>query len=559
MRNGTMRTAAGLALLGALVLFSADQAGPRARLAPVNPAYLQALESPDLPLPSPQDLTPLRNTPRLIDETLPPAYDLRQFFRVSPVRSQDPYVNCPFFGIYGSLESTLKPLETLDFSEHHLDESSEASSILEANIGALARWADPVLEEDAPWPSAPLAVAALDPAKHVQNITFLPPRADAQDNDRIKRAIIDSGAVYAEMRFLPDLMNQTYSSYYNTTAESGLHAVAIIGWDDQFARTKFSPFAPGDGAFLCKNSRGTNFGNAGYFHVSYYDAFFARFSLPAVFFAEPAAGLTRNYQHDLVGCTARLGFDSETGWFASQFVSVSTDPLDAVALYSYSHEASYEIFVYKNATPGLPRSGAQAVRFEGTLKEAGYKTLRLPASLPMAVNEVFSVVVRLTSPGNNYPIPVEHPVEGFQAVFQAAPGESFISSDGADWSDLAMYEGTVYARSNVCLKAFAGFVPVHPPAYLRVDRLVNNLVFYKEYIDRLTWLPNPNNTGNIVAYRIYRKTKGEANSSYEFLAETGTTTLMYHVRGLQKDDAFAYRVTAVTDTGREGDPAEVTG
>lgn len=558
MCNRILRICAGVAVPAFLVLISAGQGVVRARLSPVNPEYLRALDSQTLPLPSPQDLGPLRNAPRLSDAALPATYDLRQSYRVTAVRNQDPFVNCPLFGIYGSLESTLKPLETLDFSEHHLDAGSEESSILEANIGILVRWSDPVLEEDAPWPTAPQAVAVA-PAKHVQDIVFLPPRADALDNVRLKQAVMNLGAVYAEMRFIPDLINPTYASYYNTTAEIGLHAVAIVGWDDNFAKAKFSPPAPGDGAFLCKNSQGTNFGNAGYFYVSYHDAFLGRFSLPAVFLAEPAAGLTRNYQHDLIGCTARLGFDSETGWFASQFVSVSTDPLDALAFYSYSLEASYEVYVYKNATAGLPRSGTLAAQFGGTLDSAGYKTLRLPAPLPMAVNEVFSVVVRLQTPGNKFPIPIEHPVAGFDAPFQAAPGESFISPDGGEWSDLAVSEGTVYARSNVCLKAFAGFAPVFPPAYLRVDRVVNNLVFYKEYIDRLTWLPNPQNTEKISAYRIYRKLKGAPNSTYAFLAETGTNNLMYYVRGLKQDEAFAYRVAAVTESGREGDPAEVIG
>jgi hypothetical protein len=177
----------------------------------------------------------------------------------------------------------------------------------------------------------------------------------------------------------------------------------------------------------------------------------------------------------------------------------------------------------------------------------------------MSINETFSIVVRLQSPGNEFPIPIEHPLPGFDAIFQAAPGESFISSDGAVWSDLVTYEGPTYARSNVCLKAFAGYTPVYPPAYLRVDRLVNNLVFYKEYVDRLTWLPHPNNTEPIAAYRIYRKPKGAPNSSFEFLAETGSTNLVYYVRGLQKEETFVYRVSAVTASGREGDPAEVIG
>jgi hypothetical protein len=377
------------------------------------------------------------------------------------------------------------------------------------------------------------------------------------DNDRIKQAIIDLGAVYAEMYFNRDLLNGTYNSYYNTTVMTDLHAVAIIGWNDDFEREKFSPQPPGNGAFLCKNSLGGNFGDAGYFYVSYYDTYLGRFSLPAVFTAEPAAGLTQNYQYDPVGCTARLGYGSETAWFANQFVSVSTDPLAAVSFYSYGATGEYQVSVYGNATPGLPLSGTLVSQFEGTLETAGYATLRLPEPIPLAVNEHFSVVVRLRNPGNNFPIPLEFPLDGFNAVFQAGLNQSFISADGQAWNDLTTYQGTTYAQTNVCLKAFAGFPPVYPPAYLRVDRLVNDLVFYKEYVDKLSWSRHPGNTETIVAYRIYQKVKGAPNDSYAFLDETGTNDLTYYVRGLLEDSAYAYRVTAVTDSGREGDPSEV--
>jgi len=333
--------------------------------------------------------------------------------------------------------------------------------------------------------------------------------------------------------------------------------VAIVGWDDDFAQAKFSPQPPGNGAFLCKNSFGSNFGNAGYFYVSYYDAFFGRFALNAVFTAEPAAGLTQNYQHDLFGCTARMGYGDETAWFANQFQAVSTDPLAAVSFYSYGLTGNYDIFVYLDSTPGLPRSGALSAQIAGSLNAPGYYTIPLPAPVPVLINQRFSVVVKLRTPGDDFPIPLEHPIAGYNAPFQASVNESFISADGAVWNDLTTYQGIFYARSNVCLKALAGFSPIYPPARLRVDRLVNNLVFFKEYVDRLTWLPNPNNSVVIAGYRIYRKEKGASNEAYEFLAEVGTQNLLYYVRGLKKESAYAYRVTAVTETGREGDPAEV--
>ncbi|MCX6566347.1 MAG: lectin like domain-containing protein [Candidatus Aminicenantes bacterium] len=561
MRIRTSAAIAGFTVIGSLCLFSAGQTRPvdqpLASLAPLNPAYVRAIESSSSRLPSPQDITPLQGLSRYTDTTLPSVYDLRESYRVTAVRNQIPVSTCTIFGLFGSLESTLKPFETCDFSENHLDGSTEESDILEANVGALARWADPVWEEDDPWEGGLPYDPSFPAVKHVQKVVFLPPRADASDNDRIKRAVIDLGAVCTEIYFIRNLLNATYNSYYNTTVMTDLQAVAIIGWNDDFNREKFSPQPPGDGAFLCKNSLGGNFGDAGYFYVSYYDGFLGRLSLPAVFTAEPAAGLTQNYQYDPVGCTARLGYGSETAWFANQFVSVSTDPLAAVSFYSYGATGEYQVSVYGNATPGLPLSGALVSRFQGTLETAGYATLRLPEPVPLAVNERFSVVVRLRNPENNFPIPLEHPVPGFDALFQAGLNQSFISADGLVWKDLVTYEGTTYARSNVCLKAFAGFPPVYPPAYLRVDRLVNDLVFYKEYVDKLSWSPHPGNTETIVAHRIYRKVKGAPNDSYEFLDETGTKDLTYYVRGLSEDSAYAYRLTAVTNSGREGDPSEV--
>jgi len=89
--------------------------------------------------------------------------------------------------------------------------------------------------------------------------------------------------------------------------------------------------------------------------------------------------------------------------------------------------------------------------------------------------------------------------------------------------------------------------------------LVNNLVFFKEYVDRLIWFPNPNNTPGVVGYRIYRKEKDAGNDSFQLLAQVGTQNLVYYVRGLKKESAYVYRLTAVTESGREGDPAEIAG
>jgi C1A family cysteine protease len=548
---------------------------PKARLAPLSreyQAYLEAARTGRWPvvterglpssIPSPIDFFLVQGGAAAVipTEPLPPAYDLRKIFKMTPVKNQSPLAGTSLFATTASLESFLKPLETFDFSENQLDIASSGGGFLEANLGALARWDGPVKEEDSPWYGTasgefPTAV------KHVQNVLFIPPRADALDNDLIKQAVMNYGAVYAEMFYTAAAYHTTYHSYYNPIAPTNPHAVAIAGWDDGFDKARFNPPAPGNGTFICKNSFGPAWGEAGYFYVSYYDAFLGRRHYSAAFTAEPVSGLTWNYQHDPNGCTARLGFDTEVAWFANVFTAATVDPLRAVSFYLYAPGASYDILVYKDPVPDQPRSGTLAARVTGTLTAPGYQTIVLPSPVPLLINQGFSIVVKLRATGDVFPIPLEHPLAGYNVVFTANPGESFISPDGSDWSDLATSDGLLYSRTNVCLKAFAGYPPIFPPLSLNLDRLVNDFAFFKEYVDRLTWIPNPGDDGlstSVSKFRIYQKRKGTPDAGFVALGESSALNTVFYVRGLKKDDRFTYRVAAVLANGREGDPAEIS-
>ena len=79
-------------------------------------------------------------------------------------------------------------------------------------------------------------------------------------------------------------MNQNNWSHYTYETAEANHAVTIVGWDDTYSRTNFGDgvnnLPEGDGAWLVKNSWGassnsfpnkSNWGNDGYFWISYYD------------------------------------------------------------------------------------------------------------------------------------------------------------------------------------------------------------------------------------------------------------------------------------------------
>ena len=103
----------------------------------------------------------------------------------------------------------------------------------------------------------------------------------------------------------------------------------------------------------------------------------------------------------------------------------------------------------------------------------------------------------------------------------------------------------------------AKFYPVLPPAGAVLQRLENDFIFYKEYINKLTWTANPENKSTIAAYKIYRKLKGADDSAYALLASLAPTVLVYEDKGLAQEQLFTYRITAVSTRGTESDPVVV--
>ncbi len=532
--------------------------GMRPSQAPLHPDLLRILQKqgilpPGTAIPGAHDAARLAAAGLTEGAALPSYYDLRALNKMTAVRDEGVFGGSTVFAALASLESYLKPAEVWDFSEQHLRAGLFGSQSLDTIVGALARWSNPVREADFPWPASPRTDEAV---KHVQNVIYIQPRASALDNDRIKQAVMGHGAIWADMVFAPLRYNSSQAAYYNAGSEGETRAVAIAGWDDAFDRTKFSPAAPGNGAFLCKDSRGSAWGNGGYFYVSYHDAFLARRYYSAAIMADPRSGYTVQYARDPNGCTARIGFGSETAWFSSPFVAATADPLAAVAFYAFTASGEYEIQVYRDAIPGQPRSGSLALRQTGTFSAPGYMTIPLTTSVPLLLNQRFSVVVRLRTDGDEFPIPLEHPIEGIAAEFAAMPGEGYIGPDGMIWKDLTASDGGTYARASLCLKAFAGYPALYPPAGLKAERLINNFFFFKEFVDKLSWTANPKNAAPPAKYRIYRKDASAGDEAFAVLGEVPGTLLLYFVRAVQKDDAFVYRVTAVLADGRESDPAE---
>ena len=373
---------------------------------------------------------------------------------------------------------------TFDFSEHNMITNSSYFDEHGYNHGAkdggnalmasayLARWDGAVLESDDPYPSSSAGIKYKELASdyHVQNILYLPYRSDSLDNDEIKSAVMKYGAVYSAFKVNYSYFSNNNKDYYlpsNVNKFNGGHAIAIVGWDDNYSRTNFSTTPPGNGAFICKNSWGTNSGENGYFYISYYDKYIARSNcgdFNAVFYdLESADNYNKIYQYDYLGPVAAKSFNSKKAYISNVFPESGSrlendEVLEAVSFYCYSPGTSYDVYVVENYVNKSSLRNLGDPVASGMLEYAGYFTVDLNERIQLKAGTRFAIVVQYHSPGSNTVIFVELPATinsgGSQVPHstnaKANADESYISNDGKSWTDCTAWT----KNTNVCLKAF---------------------------------------------------------------------------------------------------------
>ncbi|HII80490.1 MAG TPA: PKD domain-containing protein [Methanosarcina sp.] len=403
---------------------------------------------------------------------LPSTYDLREQGRVTSIQNQGNTGSCWAFSSLASLESYIlgKEGENRDFSENNmknlvtkyysdgfdLDTRDGGNSFIA--MAYLTRWSGPVNESEDPYnENSVYSPTGLVVQKHVQEVLVLPERTGPLDNEVIKRALMDYGAVFSTICWNQlDYQDKNYTYRY-TGSNTVNHAITVVGWNDSFDRYRFKQVPSGDGAFIVKNSWGEDWGEDGYFYISYYDTRLG-YNENAVFTASEKDNFDYNYQYDPLGWINSIGYNNTTAWGGNVFSSERNEKLEAVGFYTTDLNTVYEIYVYKNPTNGPVNSIKNfVVKESGTCSYRGYHTHILNSPVNLNSGEKFSVVMKLINPSHGYPLAVENPLPypytySYSSKAQANPGESYVSQDGASWQDLtSMLE---YSETNLCIKAF---------------------------------------------------------------------------------------------------------
>lgn len=283
----------------------------------------------------------------------------------------------------------------------------------------------------------------------------------------MKQAILEHGAMSVGFYYDKSLVKTTkagtsyYQNYYTGTdaVKNANHAVTIIGWDDNYSRSNFSPRPSKNGAWLIANSYGTTFGDEGYFWLSYYDPSIC----DCVTFEMDSADTYQNiYQYDGFGwasATSSTKYDIKT---ANIFTAKTDSPqaLQAVSFYTLTDDQKYTIQIYRDVT-SKPTDGIliDASTTSGVLEQSGYYTIPLKTPVNVAAGEKFSVVLTYVQSGSKK---VYAPFEGkdtstsdLNIQYEAKSGQSYLyaqttTSSQPKWMDL-----TEIGYNNVCVKVFA--------------------------------------------------------------------------------------------------------
>lgn len=393
------------------------------------------------------------------EKLLPAAYDMRDYGRVTPVRDQGRYGTCWAFASLGALETTMLPKEENIFSTDHMSMNNSYNLDIDSggehtmSIAYLAAWQGPVYEADDPYGDE-TSDEELEAVKHLEEALII----NEKDMDVLKSAIFRYGAVetsvYTQMEYV-DSVSPYYSkenaSYYYNGEELPNHDLVVVGWDDNYAKENFTNMPEGDGAFICKNSWGPEFGDGGYVYVSYYDVNTCQKSVIYTRVGD-ADNYDNIYQTDLLGWIGHMGFDKEEAYFANVYTAGQNEELAAVAFYATGKDTEFEVYVVTDYEDKESLKNRQFVA-AGNTKYAGYYTVDFPESIKLKDNEKFAVVVKIKTPGAVHPIAIEYNSDDRTESFDISDGEGYISLYGEMW-----HSAEETQQSNVCLKAFTNQV-----------------------------------------------------------------------------------------------------
>lgn len=439
-------------------------------------------------IPSPIDMSHLNNNPPRISAAgyafraaeLAAKFDGREAFGLPDARDQGKNTNtCWAFASIAAMEANYLAQKftslngTPDFSELQVVWSVKSRDLSESILLDMGTQDDaihvllqstyaPISESVFPY-SSDATNESISADWHSKTFVKLPVTlvdTQARNNitegnrDLIKQDIVNNGGVFCKIRYEKAAYSEANHSYYLKSDAIPNHAVFIAGWDDNYSADMFVNTPPVNGAWLVRNSRGADWGDNGYFWLSYAQGTNSdRNIIDATVFIVSEDKISQSgkekHEHDEKGKNKAIN----SAWSSNVFRSGRDEDLVQITFPTTDNNAEYKVFVntFGKIKPSYPGE-ADTPLMSGVFPSAGDHTLTLQNRIHLYSGDYYAVIVKITHTSEyDSPTAVEGRIDGYVSP-DVKSGESFFAAGEpvpSEWQDGKNIDGGPY---NACIK-----------------------------------------------------------------------------------------------------------
>lgn len=255
----------------------------------------------------------------------------------------------------------------------------------------------------------------------------------------IKQKILDYGSVGISIYYSSSyLSNGVY--YYYPNGGGTNHAVTIVGWDDSISSSSFK-YSPGvNGAWIVKNSWGTDWGDNGYFYVSYGD----KIACSNIYtFSDVQLNTYTNVYNSSNVMANFIGYaDGNTFYSSAKFTkkSGSTEYLDKIS-FEVSNGVNYRAYLTFNSNLSVTSDWIDLGT--GLSTDQGIYSLKFN---PIAINSNYTIIVKYFKTTNlriPYACKTTEPKD-MNYNLNIPGGVNYYSTDTVNWYDYKNDAATAY-------------------------------------------------------------------------------------------------------------------